>query len=150
MPVPMYLNVDGCVNIKVGADSDGFALRGSKTYPIRWNSEIIRQLALLDVEPVWVSNWGQDAIDVIAPIIGWGRGGRVLLPSGLAARWKLDAINQDRVANPGPFIHIDHQLTSAHLISIERAGGLGISTNIQTGIKRQHIKAIKSYLKELR
>lgn len=163
--VRIYLDVDGVINASLsgspqhwGANRTGVALADGYEYQIDWAPDMIAELADIEnVEIVWTTTWRNDAPGAISPLIGaWGDA-RVLhpkrdpeqpTPREPSIYWKATAIFEEQAEEPGPFIHIDDEISHYPQWKSmgEALGGLLISPNPHYGITKKHIEAIKEYV----
>ncbi len=88
-------------------------------YRMTWSLKLIEALKALetdyDVEIVWCTTWCHDAPKSVGPLMGLGMHHRVLEPlNGVvdfpSINWKLEAVREDQLANPSPYIWIDDEV----------------------------------------
>lgn len=171
----LYLDVDGCINlfgfstwpsgeVKTGVATlvhDGFGQvieAGEWTqvfkpsYTIAWAPELIDELNSLDVELVWLTTWCQNAVDLIAPMVGLTLSSRVLLPlSGQVTfpsiLWKSEALSQDLYGFSGKHIWIDDEPTPDDWAASSALSGVHrVQPDPNFGIRPHEVEAMKQYL----
>lgn len=180
--VRLYEDIDGCLNASHNArgwrrpDDDGDAgyERGAVApvydddgqytqsasgfaYKMEWNSRLISEMNILDVDWVWTTTWRQDAL-AVGKLMGLTpKNERVLHPlSGKTTfpsiEWKFDAILYEQDHDPSPFIAVDdewHDSTDTLMYeALTSIGGLVITPDPNIGLTPQHIQKMWEYIQK--
>ena len=132
--------------------------------PVYLSKAMAGELAALQAEIVWLTDWGDMANRSIAPWFGWGplpvaespaeRAGR--LPEG--AWWKLDALRALQAKVPGPFIWADDHLrrywpeAKRALPSLAEHGSpyLAICPKTDVGLTPAHLDGMRRFVEAAR
>lgn len=145
--------------------SGGWTSYGPYKARMTWSVKLIQALKALEkdqnLEIVWCTNWTTDAPASIGPLMGLGRSHRVLEPlNGVVTvpsiDWKIEAVREDQLASPSPYIWIDDEvwdLGTEKILSTLPGEPLDryllIGPDGPWGITPQHMNEVYSFLKGL-
>lgn len=161
--VRIYQDVDGVLNAQMpygwGRLQNGHAKTNGTEYRIRWAPNMVTQLDLLDADRVWATTWCEDAEASIRPLLGLSPAERVLMPlSGVvtfpSVDWKIEAIVEDQLANPSPFIWLEDEAWDPFTLDPELVpgkiasdlGGYVPLINSRLGITPKHMDEMQEYI----
>ncbi|GGF42767.1 hypothetical protein GCM10011519_15810 [Marmoricola endophyticus] len=169
MPVNLYLDVDGVLNA-VSLDTPDWGwpdaqLSTVNGYPIRWSTTMVARLNRLvareEVTAYWLTTWGSDAAELLAPALGldatgWSVLGEedreraidTLALSGTAGWWKLQAV-RSHLAPGTPAIWVDDDLDrdpSAVRWAYEQPGLLPLSPSTSLALTPADLAAMEAHV----
>lgn len=153
--VRIYQDVDGVLNAKMPYWGDkprnGHAKDNGYEYRIRWSATMAAELDGLDADRVWLTTWCDNANTEIAPLLGLSGPSRVLLPrSGRVTFpsifWKVDALSEEQINDPSPFIWLEDELMDEDRELVEKLGGCAPKINSQTGISKANMEEMRAYI----
>lgn len=154
----IYLDVDGVLNA-LGHENDtwgDFELHksvvpddipfGEMGFDLWLSKEMIKELASLPADVVWLTTWRHDAPSKVAPLVD--------APDWPVIDWRLskwDALAQDQRNNPRPFVWVDDgEATELNMNRIRSHVGkipyLLIQPNSLIGLTPKDIDDIKVFL----
>lgn len=152
----IFLDVDGVINAQMpmgwGRLQNGHAKADGIEFRIRWAPNMVKGLFGMDAEIIWSTTWRQDAVNSLAPLIGYGADcdvlhpifGETIFPS---IDWKYPAILDYLHRNPGPAIWLDDEIEPEMVEYFSDRGWLAIPINSMIGISTVNAVTIDNYIK---
>jgi hypothetical protein len=167
--VRMLIDVDGVLNAVCNQhypeDWGDWKSQIADGFPISYSPEMGRRLNALatteGVEPIWLTTWGEQANEHIAPLFGWDHW-RVLPKEGLLKMkfsgwadysdtgwWKFDRARDLYYRDVVPFVWVDDDFgpfDAGAADWAESVGALTIRPNSYTGISEAQMDEIETFV----
>jgi len=145
----LYLDVDGVII----AEASPFETVRLRQLGEAYAPEVISRLGNTCLELVWLTTWGEEALELAQSINGL-REGRVLRldqheRSSQITR-KMRALFADQGTTPGPFVWIDDLITPQARNIVNRrlsVPSLMVQTDGQTGLNEDQLVSIEQFAK---